>query len=123
MVVRFRDKEFAEKNYHALLNAFSYLIEGFRDMLLDHFDIESWQSDSNTQFDPRIQRPLKTIPTDQEEKVKTIESSLRHGYRNMETGQIIRPELVNVFVAQPKTDSVPFSDSEDEASHSENNPS
>lgn len=92
------------KDYDSLLVKYEKLLKNyrdvacsFRDMLAERFDVSSWKSAPQTPFDPRRQRSLKTTKTPDIALDKTICETLRFGYQN-EKGQVIRPEMVNVFV-------------------------
>lgn len=90
--------------YQKLLRNYKDLTESFRDMLLDQFDIVSWQSEPKTSFDPRCQRVLKKTPTDDLTLDKKICESIRFGYRrgdSEENASLIRPEIVNVYIFDP----------------------
>lgn len=96
-IAHFQNAEYSEENFRKILHSFQDVALSFRDMLLERFDIESWRSESDTPFDPRRQRTLRTTPTAEPERVKTIRQSIRFGYQANE-GQILRPEMVDVYV-------------------------
>ncbi|MBR2693491.1 MAG: hypothetical protein IKE69_04690 [Thermoguttaceae bacterium] len=93
-----------QTKYQKLLRNYKELAESFRDMLLDQFDIVSWQSEPKTPFDPRCQRVLKKTPTDDPALDKTICESIRFGYRRGEaenSASLIRPEIINLYTLSP----------------------
>ena len=96
-IAHFQKAEFSEVNYTKLLRSFSDMALSFRDMLLERFDVESWQSQPGTPFDPSRQRSLRTTPTTDPALAKTLCASIRFGYRK-ENGQVIRPEMTDVYV-------------------------
>jgi molecular chaperone GrpE len=57
---------------------------------------------SSSAFNPGRQRILKKLPTADEEKDKTVAESLRPGY--VWDGEVIRPEVVSVYIYQAPTD-------------------
>jgi molecular chaperone GrpE len=68
--------------------------------LLYRQGIETFRS-SEPVFNPNRQRALKTLPTSEPSKDKTIAQSLRQGYEW--DGKIFRPEMVEVYTYQPDT--------------------
>ncbi|OAD23250.1 GrpE nucleotide exchange factor [Candidatus Thiomargarita nelsonii] len=65
--------------------------------LLYRQGVESFQC-SEPVFNPSRQRVLKTLPTPEPSKDKTIAQSLRQGYEW--EGKVLRPEMVEVYVAE-----------------------
>lgn len=55
---------------------------------------------SSEQFDPKTQKALKRIETDAPEKNRTVATRLRPGY--VWDDQVLRPELVSVYVYREK---------------------
>jgi len=95
----FANAEFSEDNYKKLLDNYSDVAEGFQNMLLEKFDVNVYRCEADTPFDPKRQRSLKTVSTDEQAKHKCVKSSLRPGYET-EDGFVLRPELVEVYVFQ-----------------------
>ena len=56
--------------------------------------VEPFRADTN-EFDPRRQRAVGTVPTEDPEQNKTIAARVRPGYQAGE--KLIRPEIVSVF--------------------------
>ena len=52
-----------------------------------------------TAFDPRRQRAVATVPTDDPDRNKTIAARLRKGFQSGE--KLIRPEIVSVYTFRP----------------------
>ena len=96
-IAYFEKADHSEENFCKIFDSFKDISLGFRDMLLERFDIESWKSAPETPFDPRRQRTLRTTPTGEKEKAKTIKNSIRFGYQTAD-GIILRPEMVEVYV-------------------------
>ncbi|MDO4587993.1 MAG: nucleotide exchange factor GrpE, partial [Planctomycetia bacterium] len=96
-ITHFKSTEYSEANFKKLLASFEDIALGLRDMLLERFDVNSWQSEAETPFNPKRQRTLRTTPTDDEAKFKTVRQSIRFGYETAE-GFLIRPEMVDVYV-------------------------
>jgi molecular chaperone GrpE len=65
--------------------------------LLYRQGVESFKC-SEPVFNPSRQRALKTLPTSDPSKDKTIAQSLRQGYEW--EGKVLRPEMVEVYIAQ-----------------------
>jgi molecular chaperone GrpE (heat shock protein) len=92
----FGDKECSEDNYQKLLNTFRSIVSEWQEMLLQQFDVSSYQCEPNSPVDVKRQRILKQIPTDDATLYKHVQQTLRPGYEL--DGQVLRPELVEVFV-------------------------
>jgi molecular chaperone GrpE len=69
--------------------------------LLYRQGVETFQC-SETEFNPNRQRAIKTKPTSEPDKDKTIVQSLRNGYEW--EGKVLRPEMVEVYVFKPDED-------------------
>jgi len=95
-IAHFDKQEETEKNYAKLLNGFRDVTVSFRDMLLERFDVSSFQSESGTPFDPKRQRALKTSDTAEALQNKTVAATLRPGYEKND-GTVVRPEMVEVW--------------------------
>jgi molecular chaperone GrpE (heat shock protein) len=67
-------------------------------MLLQEFDVSSYQCEPNSPIELRRQRILKQFPTDDEALYKHVRQSLRPGYEL--DGLVLRPEFVEAFVKQ-----------------------
>jgi hypothetical protein len=93
----FTNAEFTEDNYRKLLANYCDIAEGFQNMLLEKFDVNAYRCETETPFDAKRQRSLKTTPTDDQTKHKLIKQSLRPGYET-DDGFVLRPELVEVYV-------------------------
>lgn len=63
-------------------------------------------------FDPSRQRILKTISMENPEKDKTVAESLRPGY--VWDGELIRPELVSVYIYKVPEDGIEMGNADDE---------
>jgi len=99
----FSDKEFSEENYHKLLSNYSEVATDFQDMLQQQFDVRPFRSETNTPFDAKRQRALKTVPAEDETKHKLVSKSIRPGYEFVNpdgTTALLRPEMVEVYVYQ-----------------------
>lgn len=95
----FANAEFSEDNYRKLLANYHDIVDGFQNMLLEKFDVKVYNCEPNTPFEPKRQRSLKTVSTVEETKHRFVKSSLRPGYE-IESGFVLRPELVEVYVFQ-----------------------
>ncbi|MDD2302995.1 MAG: nucleotide exchange factor GrpE [Eubacteriales bacterium] len=84
---------------------FSGVMKYLEKLPADLEDLFSWHGVApficqGKEFDPRRQRVMKTIETQDLSKDKTIAESLHPGYER--EGKVIRPEMVSVYVyAQP----------------------
>ncbi|MDR1494403.1 MAG: hypothetical protein LBT05_17040 [Planctomycetaceae bacterium] len=96
-ISHFENAEFSEESYRKLLKYYSDIAASFRDMLVERFDVQFYRSEPNTQFDPKKQRSLKTVVTNEQSKHKLVKQSLRPGCET-EAGFILRPEMVEVYV-------------------------
>lgn len=105
----FENREFSDENYRKLLASYNEIATGFQDMLSARFDVECYSSETLTNYDPKIQRSLKTCPTHEADKNKLVKRTLRPGYKTAE-GFVLRPELVEVYVFDEKTPIPPVSE-------------
>jgi len=94
----FGDKECSEENYRKLLNNFRDVVSEWQEMLLQQFDVSSYQCEPNSPVDVKRQRTLKQIPTEDATLYKHVRQTLRPGYELNE--QVLRPEFVEVYVRQ-----------------------
>jgi molecular chaperone GrpE (heat shock protein) len=103
-ISHFENHEFSEENYRKLLDNYNEIARDFQDSLAQSFDVVAFSSEENATFDPKRQKALKTVPTQDETKNKKITKSLRPGYE-MTNGDgpptLLRPEQVEVYVHQP----------------------
>ena len=88
-LIRDMEKTDAEKVFKALSGIPNDLLE-----ILERAGIEAFHEDSDT-FNPKTQRVLKTVPTDDPELANKIESRIRQGYRWDE--KIINPEIIQCY--------------------------
>ncbi|MDR1383565.1 MAG: hypothetical protein LBJ67_06945 [Planctomycetaceae bacterium] len=96
-ISHFENAEFSEENYRKLLKYYSDIAASFQDMLIERFDIHFYHSEPNTPFDPKKQRSLKTVVTNDQSKHKLVKQSLRPGCET-EAGFVLRSEMVEVYV-------------------------
>jgi molecular chaperone GrpE (heat shock protein) len=94
----FADKEFSEENYRKLLAFYRDTTGDFQNALQERFDVSVFRCEPDTPFDVKRQKILKTVPTDNPTKHKTIKQTLRPGYEI--DGQVLRTEMVEVYVKQ-----------------------
>ncbi|MDR1925074.1 MAG: nucleotide exchange factor GrpE [Planctomycetaceae bacterium] len=102
-ISHFGNQEFSEENYCKLLENYSEIATDFQDSLAQSFDVAAFNSEKDTPFDAKRQRALKTAPTEEETKHKTISKSLSHGYEIVNadgTKTLLRLEMVEVYVHQ-----------------------
>ena len=97
----FENREFSEENYRKLLASYRDITANFQDLLSTRFDVECYDSEPLTDFDPKTQRSLKTCLTAEDDKHKRVRQTLRPGYKT-EDGFILRPELVEVYIFDGK---------------------
>ena len=64
--------------------------------ILDRQGVEPYTLEGDT-FDPRRQRAVGTVPTDDPSLAKTIAARLRKGFRTLAGDRVIRPEIVSVY--------------------------
>ena len=96
-IAYFENAGFSEVNFQKILKSYRDIALSFQDMLLEKFNVENYRCQAGDQFDPKRQRSLKTVATDNPDLNKLVKQSLRFGYQSDE-GQVLRPELVEVWV-------------------------
>jgi molecular chaperone GrpE len=64
--------------------------------ILDRQGVEPYTLDDVT-FDPRRQRAVGTVPTDDPALAKTIAARIRKGFRTLASDRVIRAEIVSVY--------------------------
>jgi molecular chaperone GrpE len=77
------------------------LMEGFQQGIEDILyrqGVEPFRVEGDA-FDPRRQRAVSTVPTDDPGRAKSVASRLRKGFQSAE--KVIRPEIVSVFAYKP----------------------
>ena len=84
------------ENYAKLLKLCMDYSESLRDLLERH-DVYAFRSEAGSQFSAKRQRAMRTVPVADEACARTIQESLRWGFED-ESGKVIRPEMVNVYV-------------------------
>jgi molecular chaperone GrpE len=75
------------------------LMQGYQQAIEDILDrqgVEPYQSDAES-FDPRRQRAVATVTTDDAGLARTIAGRLRKGFRTVAGDRVIRPEIVSVY--------------------------
>jgi molecular chaperone GrpE (heat shock protein) len=97
VINHFNNTVCSEDNYRKLLDSYQEVATGFQDVLQERFDVKSYYSESDSQFDPQRQRMLKKYPVNDQSKHKLVKQSLRPGYET-DDGFILRPEMVEVYV-------------------------
>jgi len=95
-ITHFENVEFSEENFRKLLKSYRDIAESFQDVLLEKFDVSHYRCETETPFDPKRQRSLKTVTTDDQTKHKLVKQSLRPGYEINEN--VLRQEMVEVYV-------------------------
>jgi molecular chaperone GrpE len=77
------------------------LMEGFQQGIEDILyrqGVEPFRVEGDA-FDPRRQRAVSTVPTDDPGRAKSVAARLRKGFQSAE--KVIRPEIVSVFAYRP----------------------
>lgn len=93
----FATAEATPENYAKLLKLVCGYAEDLRDLLENH-DVIAYRSEPGTLFNGKRHSALKTIPTDNPELAKSIQSSIRWGFEMND--KVIRLEKVAVYVLQ-----------------------
>jgi molecular chaperone GrpE len=91
----------AEGEAARLLDWIQSFRQGIEDILYRQ-GVEPFHVEGDT-FDPRRQRALSTVPTDDASKTKQVASRLRKGFQSGE--KVIRPEMVTVYSFKEKATS------------------
>ncbi|OQY57019.1 MAG: nucleotide exchange factor GrpE [Candidatus Parabeggiatoa sp. nov. 2] len=95
----YKQKEPADIDPQKLIKLMASIPEDLEHLLYRQ-GVESFSSSEPT-FNPSRQRAVKTLPTSEPSKDKTIAQTLRNGYEW--EGKVLRPEMVEVYVYQPDT--------------------
>jgi molecular chaperone GrpE len=85
----------AEGEVRRLLDMMAGYQQAIED-ILDRQGVEPYTLDGPT-FDPRRQRAVATVPTDDPGLAKNIAARLRKGFRTLAGDRVIRPEIVSVY--------------------------
>ena len=93
----FAAAEETPENFAKLRKLVCGYAEDLRDLLENH-DVIAYRSEPGTLFNGKRHSALKTIPTDNPELAKTIQSSIRWGFEMND--KVIRLEKVAVYVLQ-----------------------
>ena len=75
------------------------IMQGYQQAIEDVLDrqgVEPYTLEGET-FDPRRQRAVGTVSTEEPSLVKTIAARLRKGFRTLAGDRVIRPEIVSVY--------------------------
>ena len=102
-ISHFGNQEFSEENYRKLLGNYNEIATDLQDSLAQSFDVTAFGCEENASFDAKRQKALKTVPTEDKMKHKTISKSLRQGYEIVNTDgttTLLRLEMVEVYVHQ-----------------------
>ena len=97
LTVHYNDMDPAEADPGKLLDIIDSIPSDLEDLFFRH-GVKPFTC-KGAAFDPRRQRVLKTIATDDMEKDKTVAESLRPGYEW--DGEVIRPEMITANIHKP----------------------
>lgn len=90
----FENQESTPENYEKMKKMLMGTAESLID-LLERNEVYSYRSEPGSSFNPKRQRVLRVVPTEDSSKDKTIQESLRAGFEREE--RVLRPELVAVY--------------------------
>ena len=85
-----------EKLYQALLGEYKKLANGLEALLYD-YDIESVTPKEGEDFNPRLQKVVKTISTDDATKAQKIAVCVNTGFRDTGNDRVIKQPEVTVY--------------------------
>lgn len=94
---KYRDREPSEENYTKLLNQFQGIADELEDILFRQ-GIEPYTVEDD-EFDPKKQRVIGKVTTDQEELNNKVASKGAIGYEK-DSGQVLRRENVKIYKYQ-----------------------
>ncbi|MDR1923999.1 MAG: hypothetical protein LBQ66_06465 [Planctomycetaceae bacterium] len=100
-IAHFDNVAFSEENYKKLLSSYREIVNDFQNVLLNKFDVVNYRCEPNSSFDPKRQRSLKTISTDDSNLHRLVVRSVRPGYET-DDGFVLRPEMVEVYTFDQK---------------------
>ena len=82
------------ENYEKLLKLTRQFAENLR-LLLEKNEAVPYRCEPGTPFDPRRQRAMSILPTDDPAKDKTVAATIRWGFEY--EGKVLRQEMVEVY--------------------------
>lgn len=94
---KYRDREPSEENYTKLLNQFQGIADELEDILFRQ-GIEPYTVEDD-EFDPKKQRVIGKVTTDQEELNNKVASKGAIGYEK-DSGQVLRRENIKIYKYQ-----------------------
>lgn len=83
----------AHKAKRLVTNTYLYV----RDHLADEYSVEYFEPTVGESYEPKAHRAIRVVETDEADKPGTIAECLAGGFRNTETGRVIRQARVAVY--------------------------
>lgn len=102
IINKYKDSEPSEENYIRLLNQFQGISDELEDILFRQ-SIEPYSVEDD-EFDPKKQRVIGKVTTDNKELNNKVASKVVVGYEK-DNGQVLRRENVNIYKYQPEESS------------------
>ncbi len=87
------DQELVDRQRKLKENTLLYII----DLLENEYSVEAYDVEVGTRYLPKEHKAVCSIDTDDNLQAGTIAEVLAKGFRNSETGRVIRPARVNVY--------------------------
>ena len=90
--------------YNNLMNEFMSAINALSNRIYNDFGVEYYEPKENDEFNPREQQPINVVETDDPEKHRKIAKVIYGGFRNIDTGKILRPARIACYKASTVTE-------------------
>lgn len=87
------DAEISNKQIKLEENTLLYIT----DLLENEYSVEAYDVEVGTRYLPKEHKAMRSIDTDNASQAGTVAEVLSKGFRNSETGRVIRPARVNVY--------------------------
>lgn len=83
----------ADKAKQLVTNTYLYI----RDHLSDQYSVEYFEPAVGDAYEPKAHRAIRVIETDEDDKAGTVAECLTGGFRNSETGRVLRQARIAVY--------------------------
>lgn len=90
--------------YQNLMREFNSAISALSNRIYNDFGVEYYEPKEGDEFNPKEQQPIQVIETDDHTLHRKVAKVIYGGFRNIDTGKILRPARVASYKANPTTE-------------------